>query len=168
MPRRPVHTLLAEAAYAGRELEKKELAELQLSTADTAHVKRAAREAAFMYDGGERGKAREHARQRSQEIIASLPAEAQDPRYLHEPEQLDHLGPAELAPPEIARLLAAYRELAAEAPPGERYWYDAARRMTVLALSMGLRRGELLGLRWADVELLERRLHVARLGCAAR
>jgi hypothetical protein len=98
MPRHPVHTLLAEAAYAGRELEKKELAELQLSTADTAHVKRPAREAAFMYDGGERGKAREHARQRSQEIIASLPAEAQDPRYLHEPEQLDHLGPRRARP----------------------------------------------------------------------
>ena len=32
--------------------------------------------------------------------------------------------------------------------------------MTVVALSTGLRRGELLGLRWQDVELLERRLHV--------
>jgi integrase len=32
--------------------------------------------------------------------------------------------------------------------------------MTTLALSTGLRRGELLGLRWQDVELLERRLHV--------
>ena len=33
-------------------------------------------------------------------------------------------------------------------------------RMTVVALSTGLRRGELLGLRWQDVELLEGRLHV--------
>ena len=32
--------------------------------------------------------------------------------------------------------------------------------MTTVALSTGLRRGELLGLRWQDVELLERRLHV--------
>jgi len=39
-------------------------------------------------------------------------------------------------------------------------WYAAARRMTTVALSTGLRRGELLGLRWQDVELLDRRLHV--------
>jgi integrase len=32
--------------------------------------------------------------------------------------------------------------------------------MTTVALSIGLRRGELLGLRWQDVELLERMLHV--------
>jgi integrase len=32
--------------------------------------------------------------------------------------------------------------------------------MTIVALSTGLRRGELLGLRWQDVELLDRRLHV--------
>jgi len=32
--------------------------------------------------------------------------------------------------------------------------------MTTVALSTGLRRGELLGLRWQDVELLDRRLHV--------
>ena len=39
-------------------------------------------------------------------------------------------------------------------------WYAAARRMTTVALSTGLRRGELLGLRWQDVELLERLIHV--------
>ena len=60
----------------------------------------------------------------------------------------------------MSRLLAAYRELAAAADLRERPWYDAARRMTVVALATGLRRGELLGLRWQDVELLERRLHV--------
>ena len=32
--------------------------------------------------------------------------------------------------------------------------------MTAVALSTGPRRGELLGLRWQDVHLLERRLHV--------
>jgi integrase len=32
--------------------------------------------------------------------------------------------------------------------------------MTVVALSTGLRRGELLGLRWQDCELLDGRLHV--------
>jgi len=42
----------------------------------------------------------------------------------------------------------------------DRHWYASARRMTTIALSTGLRRGELLGLRWQDVELLDRRLHV--------
>jgi integrase len=60
----------------------------------------------------------------------------------------------------VASVLKALRTLADAADKGERYWYEAARRMTVLALSTGLRRGELLGLRWADVELLDRRLHV--------
>ena len=57
----------------------------------------------------------------------------------------------------IADLLAAYRVLEADADDEERFWFEAARRMTVVALSTGLRRGELLGLRWKDVDLLERR-----------
>jgi integrase len=32
--------------------------------------------------------------------------------------------------------------------------------MAVVALSTALRRGELLGLRWQDVDLLDRKLHV--------
>jgi integrase len=71
----------------------------------------------------------------------------------HETETLD--------PRTIAALLAAYRELEAEAVDDEtRYWFAAARRMTTVALSTSLRRGELLGLRWQDVELLECRLSV--------
>ena len=46
--------------------------------------------------------------------------------------------------------------LEADADDDERFWFEAARRMTVVALSTGLRRGELLGLRWTDVDLLER------------
>ncbi len=61
---------------------------------------------------------------------------------------------------EITALLRAYRELEARAEGDNRYWYAAARRMVTVALSTGLRRGELLGLRWQDVELLERRLQV--------
>jgi integrase len=61
----------------------------------------------------------------------------------------------------IAHLIAAYRELEAVPPDDtEAAWFAAARRMTVVALSTGLRRGELLGLRWMDVDLLERRLSV--------
>ena len=63
---------------------------------------------------------------------------------------------------EIARLLTAYRELEADAEASERPWWSVARRLTVAALGTALRRGELLGLRWQDVELLERRLHVRR------
>jgi integrase len=60
----------------------------------------------------------------------------------------------------IADLFGAYRTLEADADESERFWFEAARRMTVVALSTGLRRGELLGLRWQDVDLLERRVSV--------
>lgn len=61
----------------------------------------------------------------------------------------------------IADLIGAYRELEQDPPDEtEAAWFAAARRMTVVALSTGLRRGELLGLRWMDVDLLERRLNV--------
>ena len=62
----------------------------------------------------------------------------------------------------IADLIASYRVLESAAEEDERFWFEAARRMTVVALSTGLRRGELLGLRWQDVELLERRLSVVQ------
>jgi len=57
-------------------------------------------------------------------------------------------------------VLKAYRELEQTSEEADVPWYAAARRMTTVALSTGLRRGELLGLRWQDVELLDRRLHV--------
>jgi hypothetical protein len=97
MPRHPIHTLLAEAAYAGLDVTEEELAELQLDSADRELVRKAAREAAFMHDAGDRGRAHEHALRRSHEIIGGLPEEQQDPRYLHQPDNLDDLGPAELA-----------------------------------------------------------------------
>jgi|SRR5215211_3315464 len=97
MPRHPIRTLLAEAAYGGREVMDKELDELRLAPDDRELVRRAAREAAFMHAGGERGRAHEYARQRASEIISVLPEAERDPRYLDEPEQLNGLGPAELA-----------------------------------------------------------------------
>ena len=56
---------------------------------------------------------------------------------------------------EIASLLAAYRELEVEADEDERAWWRIARRLVTLALATGLRRGELLGLRWRSAKLLD-------------
>jgi hypothetical protein len=97
MPRHPVHTLLAEAAYAGREVTEEELAELRLDADDAALVRKAAREAAFLHAGGNRGHAHEHALRRSHEIIAELPEEQRNPRYLHQQPDLSSLSPTELA-----------------------------------------------------------------------
>lgn len=63
---------------------------------------------------------------------------------------------------EVAALLNAYRLAEADAEPAEREWWALARRLTTVALGTALRRGELLALRWQDVELLEQRLHVRR------
>jgi integrase len=56
---------------------------------------------------------------------------------------------------EIARLWSAYSELEAEAEPEERVWWRLARTLTFVALGTAMRRGELLALRWRDIQLLE-------------
>jgi integrase len=61
---------------------------------------------------------------------------------------------------EIARLQSAYRELEAEAEEEQRAWWRLARTLTFVGLGTAMRRGELLALRWRDVELLEGRLRV--------
>lgn len=63
---------------------------------------------------------------------------------------------------EITGLLNAYRVQEEAAEVAERDWWALARRLTAFALGTALRRGEILALRWQDVELLERRLHVRR------
>ena len=45
--------------------------------------------------------------------------------------------------------------LGSTAAAGDRGWWELARRLTTVALGTALRRGELLGLRWQDVQLLE-------------
>jgi hypothetical protein len=95
--RHPVHALLAEAAYAGREVTEEELAELQLRSTDRDAVREAARRAAFIRAGGDGGRANEYALQRSREIIGALSQEQRSPRYLHVPDDLAGLGPAALA-----------------------------------------------------------------------
>jgi integrase len=56
---------------------------------------------------------------------------------------------------EIARLWSAYGELEVDAEPEEQLWWGLARTLTFVALGTALRRGELLALRWRDVQLLE-------------
>jgi integrase len=61
---------------------------------------------------------------------------------------------------EIAHLWNAYERLEREAPVEERVWWRTARTLTFVALGTAMRRGELLALRWRDVQLLEGLLHV--------
>lgn len=61
---------------------------------------------------------------------------------------------------EVARLLVAYTELEAKATEQERPWWRLTRRLVVVALGTALRRGELLGLPWRDVKLLDGLLSV--------
>jgi integrase len=85
---------------------------------------------------------------------------SENPLELVEPPSMPDHETETLTAAEIASVLKAYRTLEAGADDAEKPWFAAARRMTTVALSTGLRRGELLGLRWQDVELLERIIHV--------
>jgi integrase len=60
---------------------------------------------------------------------------------------------------EIGALRKAYRELA-ERNPEEAAWWQMTERMVIVALGTAVRRGELLALHWADVDLLNRSLEV--------
>jgi integrase len=60
-----------------------------------------------------------------------------------------------LSESEISRLWAAYGQLEHEAPGSQRGWWRLARTITFVCLGTAMRRGELLGLRWRDVQLLE-------------
>jgi integrase len=97
--------------------------------------------------------------------------------------RVEHTEMNVLSEAEIAALLAAYTELeldAANVEPAlhvdarlqnqdvcrrlhisdEVAWWRLARTITLVALGTGFRRGELLGLRWGDLEMLEGRVHV--------
>lgn len=65
-----------------------------------------------------------------------------------------------LSETEIARLWAAYTTAIEAAEATEAPWWRLARAVTFVALGTALRRGEMLGLRWRDVSLLEGRLTV--------
>lgn len=83
---------------------------------------------------------------------------------------VEHLEPLHVPTPEtpvlreeeVAALLNTYRVAEEAAKDAERPWWALARRLTAFALGTALRRGEILALRWGDVEMLDRRLHVRR------
>jgi integrase len=61
---------------------------------------------------------------------------------------------------EIARLVTAYDELTSEASNGDRPWWTLAKAIVLTALGTAMRRGELIGLRWRSVNLLEAKIDV--------
>jgi integrase len=60
-----------------------------------------------------------------------------------------------LTPTEIGRIERAFGELIEEASGEERIWREQARVIFVVLVATGLRRGEVLGLRWREVYLAD-------------
>lgn len=87
-------------------------------------------------------------------LIRSNPVSSIDRPSLVQPEM------NVLTETEIARLANAYDELIAEAAETEREWWALAKAIVLTALGTALRRGELIGLRWSAVNLLEAKIEV--------
>ena len=88
-------------------------------------------------------------------LIRHNPVSDCDRPRLHQPE-LNILTETE-----IAHLWTAYTQLEADATdPEQREWWRLARTLTFVALGTALRRGELLALRWKDIQLLDGHLSV--------
>ncbi|HEY8628662.1 MAG TPA: tyrosine-type recombinase/integrase [Gaiellaceae bacterium] len=68
--------------------------------------------------------------------------------------------PRILTAAEIGATARAFTELAEDATGDEREWIEQARTVFVVAVGAWLRRGEVLGLRWRDVDLIDGVLHV--------
>ena len=60
-----------------------------------------------------------------------------------------------LSPAEVGRIDRAFVELADEAEGADRTWIEQARVVFLTVLYAGLRRGEILGLRWLHVQLAD-------------
>lgn len=87
-------------------------------------------------------------------LVRSNPVEAIERPRLEQPEM------SILTEVEIDRLGRAYDELARETTEQERAWWLLAKAIVFTALGTALRRGELLGLRWRSVNLLEGKIDV--------
>jgi integrase len=61
---------------------------------------------------------------------------------------------------EITTLIATYRKLEQDADTDDVAWWRLARHIVEFALGTAMRRGEIIGIRWKDVEMLDRRVHV--------
>jgi integrase len=87
-------------------------------------------------------------------LIRTNPVEAVDrPR-------LDYAEMSVLTELEIQQLRHAFDELALTARDGERAWWLLTKTVVLVALGTALRRGELLGLRWRDVDLTDGKISV--------
>jgi len=60
-----------------------------------------------------------------------------------------------LTPAEIGRIERAFEDLIAQAKREERVWLEQARVIFLVLVGTGLRRGEVLGLRWREVHLAD-------------
>jgi integrase len=60
-----------------------------------------------------------------------------------------------LNPSDVRAVEAAFEALIAEAADEERAWREQARVVFLICVGLGLRRGEILGLRWRDVALAD-------------
>jgi integrase len=60
-----------------------------------------------------------------------------------------------LTPAEIKRVRVAFAQLAADADDVERAWFEQAAAVFAVVYGIGLRRGEILGLRWHHVRLAD-------------
>lgn len=87
-------------------------------------------------------------------LIRSNPVSSIDRPSLVQPEM------SVMTETEIARLTSAYDALIAEASDAEREWWSLAKGIVLTALGTAMRRGELIGLRWGAVNLLEAKIDV--------
>jgi integrase len=87
-------------------------------------------------------------------LIRSNPVASIDRPSIVQPEM------SVLTEAEIARLASAYDELIAEATGADRRWWTLAKAIVLVALGTAMRRGELVGLRWRSVNLLEAKIEV--------
>jgi integrase len=60
-----------------------------------------------------------------------------------------------LSPEEVRAVEAAFEMLIAEAADEEQVWREQAKIVLLVSVGLGLRRGEILGLRWRDVALAD-------------
>ena len=87
-------------------------------------------------------------------LIRTNPVASIDRPRMEQPEM------SVLSEAEIARLSVAYDQLAGEAAERERAWWLLAKAIVLAALGTALRRGELIGLRWRAVNLLDGKIEV--------